>query len=130
MIKLDPALCDLKFVRNFLNVQINRKLLLHEMVELSVGTFGIPPKILELLFLRTTLGSWAISSNKMTIHNKGCSYNLINNFSIIACGARRARSCATAHLLVLTGEQHTLRAGIVCVDRELLHQIIAWYVEK
>ena len=26
-------------------------------------------------------------------------YNLINNFSIIACGARRARSCATAYLL-------------------------------
>ena len=92
------------------------------MVEFSVGTFGIPPKILELLFLRTTLGFWAISSNKMTIHNKGCSYNLINNFSIIACGARRARSFATAYLL--TGAQHTLRAWIVRDDRELFHQII------
>ena len=44
------------------------------------------------------------------------SYNLINNFSIIACGARRAHLC--------TGAQHTLRAGIVRVDRELFHQII------
>ena len=49
-------------------------------------------------------------------------YNLINNFSIIACGAWRARSCATAQLL--TGAQHTLRAGIVRDDRELFHQII------
>ena len=49
-------------------------------------------------------------------------YNLINNFSIIAGGARRARSCATAYLL--TGAQHNLRAGIVCDDRELFHQII------
>ena len=41
-------------------------------------------------------------------------YNLINNFSIIACGAR---SCATAYLL--TGAQHniSLRAGMVRVDR-------------
>ena len=46
-------------------------------------------------------------------------YNLINNFSIIACGARRARSCATAYLL--TSAQHTLRAGIIRVDRELFH---------
>ena len=51
-------------------------------------------------------------------------YNLTNNFSIIACGARRARPCATAYLL--TGAQHTLRAGIVRVDRELFHQIIAY----
>ena len=51
------------------------------------------------------------------------SYNLINNFSINACGARRARSCATAYQL--TGAQHTLRAGIVRDDRELFHQIIA-----
>ena len=50
-------------------------------------------------------------------------YNLINNFSIIACGARCARSCGTAYLL--TGAQHTLRAGIVPVDRELFRQIIA-----
>ena len=42
-------------------------------------------------------------------------YNLINNFSIIACGARRARSFATAYLL--TGAQHTLRAGIFRDDR-------------
>ena len=49
-------------------------------------------------------------------------YNLINNFSIIACGARRARSFATAYMS--TGPQHTLRAGIVRVDRELFHQII------
>ena len=45
-------------------------------------------------------------------------YNLINNFSIIACGVWRA----TAYLL--TCAQHTLRAGIVRVDRELFHQII------
>ena len=49
-------------------------------------------------------------------------YNLINNFLIIACGARRARSCTTASLL--TGAQHTLRAGIVRDDRELFHQVI------
>ena len=49
-------------------------------------------------------------------------YNLIHNFSIIACGARHTRSCATAYLL--TGAQHTLGAGIVRVDRELFHQII------
>ena len=55
------------------------------------------------------------------ILNKIC-YNLINNFSIIACGARRARSCATVYLLM--GAQHTLRAGIVRDDRELFHQII------
>ena len=33
-----------------------------------------------------------------------------------------ARSCATAYLLM--GAQHTLRAGIVRVDRELFNQII------
>ena len=44
------------------------------------------------------------------------------NFSIIACDAWRARSCAT--LYILTGAQHTLRAGIVRDDRELFHQII------
>ena len=49
-------------------------------------------------------------------------YNLINNFSIIACGARRERSCATAYLL--TGAQDTLRTGIDRDDRELFHQII------
>ena len=49
-------------------------------------------------------------------------YNLINNFSIIACGARHVRSCATAYLLTVA--QHTLRAGIVRVDQELFHQII------
>ena len=43
-------------------------------------------------------------------------YNLINNFSIIA----------TAYLL--TGAQHTLRAGIVRDDQELFHQIIASYM--
>ena len=53
-------------------------------------------------------------------------YNLINNFSIIACGAWRARSCATAYLLM--GLQHTLRAGIVRDDRELFHQIIIRFV--
>ena len=37
-------------------------------------------------------------------------YNLINNFSIIACGAQRARSFTTAYMS--TGAQHTLRAGI------------------
>ena len=37
------------------------------------------------------------------------------------CAARA--SCATAYLL--TGAQHTLRAGIVRDDRELFHQIIA-----
>ena len=46
---------------------------------------------------------------------------LNNKFSIIACGARRARSCATAYLL--TGAQHTLRAGIIRVDRELFYHI-------
>ena len=49
-------------------------------------------------------------------------YNLINIFSIIACGARRACSCATVYLL--TGAQHTLRARIVRDDGELFHQII------
>ena len=49
-------------------------------------------------------------------------YDLINNFSIIACGARCARSCPTAYLL--TGAQHILRAGIVRDDWELIHQII------
>ena len=49
-------------------------------------------------------------------------YNLFNNFLIIACGARRALSCATAYLL--TSAQHTLRAGIVRDDRELFNQII------
>ena len=49
-------------------------------------------------------------------------YNLINHFSIIACGVRRACSYAIAYLL--TGAQHTLCAGIVRVDRELFHQII------
>ena len=53
-------------------------------------------------------------------------YNLINNFSIIACGARCARSFATAYLL--TGAQHTLRAGIFRVDRSLFHQIIKPFV--
>ena len=38
------------------------------------------------------------------------------------CGAQRARSYAIAYLL--TGAQHTLRAGIGRVDRELFHQII------
>ena len=52
-------------------------------------------------------------------------YNLINNFLIIACDARRARSCAAAY--ILTGTQHTLRAGIVRDDRELFHQIIVSY---
>ena len=51
-----------------------------------------------------------------------CNYNLINNFSIIACGEQRARSCATVYLLM--GAQHTLRAGIVRDDWELFHQII------
>ena len=54
-----------------------------------------------------------------------CDYNLINNFSIIACDAQRARSCATAY--ILTGAQHTLRAGIVHDDQELFHQIIVAY---
>ena len=49
-------------------------------------------------------------------------YNLINNFSIIACGARHARSFATAYLLA--GAEHTLRAEIVRDDWELFHQII------
>ena len=49
-------------------------------------------------------------------------YYLINNFSIIVCGAQCGHSCATAYLL--TGAPHTLRAGIVRVDRELFHQII------
>ena len=40
------------------------------------------------------------------------SYNLIDNFSIIACGA-----------------QHTLHAGIVRIDRELFHQIIVRVIE-
>ena len=49
-------------------------------------------------------------------------YNLINHLSIIACGVRRTRSCAAAYLL--TGAQHTLRAGIIHDDRELFRQII------
>ena len=51
-------------------------------------------------------------------------YNLINNFSIIACGARCAHLFATAYLL--TSAQHQLRTGIVRVDRELFHQIITY----
>ena len=39
---------------------------------------------------------------------------------------RGARVHAQQHYL-LTGAQHTLRAGIVRVDRELFHQIIATY---
>ena len=64
----------------------------------------------------------SLQSSSVPVYN-----NLINNFSIIACGARRARSCATA--LLLTGAQHTLRAGIVRDDRELFHQIITIYYE-
>ena len=62
------------------------------------------------------------TANMALLQEPHCEYNLINNFSIIACGARRARSCATAYLL--TGAQPTLRAGIVCDDRELFLQII------
>ena len=60
------------------------------------------------------------SPQEMHLNNHKHAYNLINNFSIIACGARR--SCASAYLL--TGAQHTLHAGIVRVDRSLFHQII------
>ena len=42
--------------------------------------------------------------------------------TVTGTSARRARSCATVYLL--TGAQHTLRAGIVRDDRELFHQII------
>ena len=66
-----------------------------------------------------------LSERPETLKVRSTSYciNLINNFSIIACGALRTRLCAPAYLL--TGTQHTLRAGIIRVDRELFHQIIA-----
>ena len=62
----------------------------------------------------------------------------MNNFSIIACGARHPGSCASATAYLLTGTQHKLHAGIVRVDRELFHQIIimsirlhcCWYRAK
>jgi len=80
---------------------------------------------LHLIFIMLLI--LAIPTNKTPIRNQNNAaityYNLINNFSIIACDARRARSCATAY--ILTGAQHTLRAGIVRDDRELFHQIIA-----
>ena len=60
---------------------------------------------------------WFYIFNLLSFH-----YNLINNFLIMACGRRRACSCTTSYLLM--GAQHTLRAGIVHVDRELFHQII------
>ena len=63
-----------------------------------------------------------ISGLRQSKLNMCISYNLINNFSIISCGARRARSCAAAYLL--TGAQRTLRTGIASIDRELFHQII------
>ena len=59
---------------------------------------------------------------ELEVSSIGLNYNPFNNFLIIACGARRTRSCATAYLL--TGAQHQLRAGIVRVDRELFHEIM------
>ena len=69
---------------------------------------------------------WMVVEVEVMVGGRKPNYNLINNFSIIACGARHARSCATAYLL--TGAQDTLRAGIVRVDRELFHQIILSYL--
>ena len=79
-------------------------------------------------FLPCIIRVFSKCSNLTSIFHKLLNqyYNLINNFSIIACDARRARSCATAYLL--TGVQHTLRAGIARDDRELFHQIIGMFI--
>ena len=49
-------------------------------------------RVIEIIYYHS--GNVCFFSQKWTD-----AYNLINNFSIIACGARPARSCATAYLL-------------------------------